>query len=72
MQAWVLLDNYLKNPSEISSLLKKIRQEDEEKFHEYLAKIPEDILGEVLLELPGAYKEEALEQLSVEKLVGAI
>lgn len=61
------------HPTDIANLLRKVRKkESKEEFLELLVKIPHDILGEVLLELPEKIKDEALEALSTEKLAGAI
>jgi len=58
--------------SVIAKLLKKIKKQDDEKFFEYLKKIPTDILGDVLLELPEKIKDEAISHLSAEKLGFAV
>ena len=61
------------HPSDIAYLLKKIRtKESKEAFLELLGKIPHDILGDVLLELPEKIKDEAIEALSTEELAGAV
>ncbi len=61
------------HPSDIAYLLKKVRKkESKEAFLELLGKIPHDILGDVLLELPENFKDEAIEALSTEELAGAI
>ncbi len=61
------------HPSDISYLLKKVRtKENKEAFLELLGKIPHDILGDVLLELPEKMKDEAIQALSTEELAGAI
>ena len=61
------------HPSDIAKILKKVRKkESKEEFLELLVKIPHDILGDVLLELPEKIKDEAIEALSSEKLAGAI
>jgi len=61
------------HPSDIAYLLKKVRKkETKEAFLELLGKIPHDILGDVLLELPENIKDEAIEALSTEELAGAI
>ena len=59
--------------SEIAYLLKKIRKgESKEKFLESLQRIPQDILGDVLLELPEKIKDEAIEHFSSEELAQAV
>ncbi len=61
------------HPSDIAYLLKKVRtKESKEAFLELLGKIPHDILGDVLLELPEKVKDEAIEALSTEELAGAV
>lgn len=61
------------HPSDIAYLLKKVRtKESKEDFLQLLAKIPHDVLGDVLLELPEKIKDEAIEALSTEELAGAI
>jgi magnesium transporter len=61
------------HPSDIAYLLKKIRKkETKEAFLELLGKVPHDVLGDVLLELPEKIKDEAIEALSSEELADAI
>lgn len=61
------------HPSDIAYLLKKIRKkETKEAFLELLGKVPHDVLGDVLLELPEKIKDEAIEALSSEELAGAM
>ena len=61
------------HPSEIAYLLKKVRKkESKEAFLETLKKIPQDMLGDVLLELPEKIKDEAIESFSSEELALAI
>jgi magnesium transporter len=61
------------HPSDIAYLLKKVRKkETKEAFLALLEKIPHDVLGDVLLELPEKIKDEALEALSTEVLAGAL
>lgn len=61
------------HPSDIAYLLRKVRtRQSKEEFLNLLNKIPEDILGDVLLELPEKIKDEALEKLSAETLARAI
>lgn len=60
------------HPTDIAKSLKKIRKESIEAFQDVLSKIPEELLGEVLLELPENTKELAYESLSIEQLTDAI
>lgn len=61
------------HPSDIAYLLKKVRKkETKEAFLTLLERIPHDVLGDVLLELPEKIKDEALEALSTEVLAGAL
>ncbi|WP_456430892.1 magnesium transporter [Nitratifractor sp.] len=65
------MENY--HASELARILRDLyTEEGEEAFLELLRRIPEDRLGEVLLELPEHLKEEALEVLSVRKLADAV
>ncbi len=59
--------------SEIAYLLKKVRKkEGKETFLETLQKLPQDVLGDVLLELSDKLRDEAIEELSSEELAGAL
>jgi magnesium transporter len=60
------------HPTDIAKALKKIKKESVEEFQDVLSKIPEELLGEVLLELPENTKELAYEALSIDKLTDAI
>lgn len=51
-------------PSDIADSLKRISKKDREKFYEILHKIPDEILGEVLLELPESLRDKAYKSLS--------
>ncbi len=62
----------LLHPSDIAISLKKIRKDNREDFLLVLSKIPEDILGDVLLELPESTRDEAYKALSIEQLVEVI
>lgn len=62
----------LPHASEIAYLLKNIRSENQEEFRETLGRIPNDIRGEVLLELPEKLKEEAIEHYSTDELAEAV
>jgi len=76
-----LLDRLLNHPGEfphhhaheIASILRQLyHEEGREAFMSYILRIPEGYLGEVLLELPEHIKDEALEALSVPKLVDVV
>ncbi len=55
---------------EIAKILKEVYNQDgSEKFLDYIRSIPEEHLGEVLLELPENIKDEAISELSVLQLV---
>ncbi len=60
------------HPSDIANSLKKIEKESTEDFFYVLKQLPEEILGEVLLELPDYLREDAFEELSIEKLTEAV
>ena len=62
----------LPHASEIAYLLKNIRNENQEEFRETLGRIPNDIRGEVLLELSEKLKEEAIEYYSTDELAEAV
>ncbi len=68
-----LLDNldHL-HPSDIARSLKKIKKENKENFIQLLHKIPDEILGDVLLELPENIRDEAYKLLTTQQLVEAI
>jgi len=76
-----MLDNLIKDPkefehkhpSDIARILKEIyHNEGKEEYIYYLRQIPEEYLGEALLELPEYLKDEALEELSVSKLADVV
>ena len=59
--------------NEIAKILREVyNQEGQEAFLSYTRAIPEEYLGEVLLELPENIKDEALNELSVSKLVEVV
>ncbi|GGD47856.1 magnesium transporter MgtE [Malaciobacter pacificus] len=60
------------HPSDIAKSLKKIEKESQEDFFYVLKKLPDEILGEVLLELPDYLREDAYEELSIEQLTEAV
>jgi len=56
--------------NEIAKILKEVYNQDgTEIFLEYVRSIPEEYLGEILLELPENIKDEAIHELSVGQLV---
>ena len=66
-------ETHLLHPSEIAYLLRKLyKKENKEAFLTTLEQVPQDILGDVLLELPEKRKDEAIEHLSSEDLAQAI
>ena len=68
-----LLDNIGEHhASDIAWYLKKIQKQDKELFYEILHKIPDDDLGEVLLELPEALRDKAYNSLSNSQITQAI
>lgn len=60
------------HPSDIANLLTKEKLHDEDKFYLYLNKLPDDMLGSVLVELPEAERNDAVEKLNPDKLKVAI
>ncbi len=60
------------HPSEVAAYLKYLHAQDKEEFYALLKRLPEEVLGEVLLELPESIKDDAIEHLSVKKLAQAI
>ncbi len=64
------IDNF--HPSDIANKLKKIKKKNKEEFYDFLHKIPEDYLGEVLLELPDSLRDKAYKSLSHEQISHAI
>lgn len=60
------------HPSDISDQLKKIKKKDKDLFYETLHKIPEEYLGDVLLELPEALRDKAYNSLSNQQISGAL
>lgn len=60
------------HPSDIAKSLKKIKKGNKEEFYSLLPKIPDDLLGEVLLELPENLRDLAYDHLSIEKLTDAV
>jgi len=71
------LDNILANieqyhPSDIANKLKKINKKDENIFYDFLHKIPDEYLGEVLLEFPESLRDKAYNSLSHEQISHAV
>jgi len=76
-----LLDGLISNPesfdhhhaNELARILRHLyHEEGQEVFLGYIHRIPEEYLGEILLELPENLKDEALAELSVPKLVDVV
>ncbi len=76
-----LIDHLLTHPdefghhhaSELAKILRQIyHEEGQNAFLSYIKKIPEEYLGEILLELPENIKDDALEELSAKKLVDVV
>ena len=66
-------DNFIDfHPSDIADSLKKISKKDRDKFYEILHKIPDEILGEVLLELPESLRDKAYKSLSTTQILQAL
>jgi len=77
----ILLEALLKHPeafdhhhaNELARILRQIyHEEGPEDFLQYVLQIPEEYLGEILLELPENLKDEALNALSVPKLIDVV
>jgi magnesium transporter len=77
----ILLETLLKTPEafdhhhahELARILRQIyHEEGPEDFLNYVLQIPEEYLGEILLELPEHLKDEALNALSVPKLIDVV
>ena len=60
------------HPSDIADNLRKISKKDRKKFYDILHKLPEEILGEVLLELPESLRDKAYKSLSNTQISHAI
>lgn len=60
------------HPSDIADSLRKINKKDREDFYDSLHLLPEDILGEVLLELPESLRDKAYKSLSHSQISQAI
>lgn len=64
--------DHLPHASEIAYLLKHIWNEDHDEFREILSRIPQDIRGDALLELPEKLKDEAIANYSTDELAEAV
>lgn len=60
------------HPSDIAHFLKKIYKKSPEDFNSVLKNLSEDILGDVILELPDKLREYAYNELSIKKLTDAV
>ncbi len=60
------------HPSDIAYSLRKIENESIEDFFYILKTIPDELLGEVLLELPDNLRDSAYEELSIQRLTDAV
>lgn len=60
------------HPSDIAYSLRKIENESIEDFFYILKTIPDELLGEVLLELPDNLRDAAYEELSIQRLTDAV
>jgi magnesium transporter len=65
-------ENHELHPSDIAYLVKKLRKKDPEAFYATIDRIPKEMLGEVLLELPEEAKDAAITYLSPDDLAEAI
>ncbi|QDF29781.1 magnesium transporter [Halarcobacter anaerophilus] len=60
------------HPSDIAFSLKKIEQESTDDFYYVLKEIPDEILGQVILELPDNLREDVYEFLSSQRLCDVV
>lgn len=74
-----LLELFLRNQtderfhySELSKIFKRIRRLDKELYQSYIQRMPSNILGDILLSLNEKNLEDALEVLTVKKLISTI
>ncbi len=65
-------DTSLIHPHDIAKILREIKEEDEEKFFYYLENLPDEILGDVLIEFPENYLKETIEKLPSKRLAKAV
>ncbi len=64
--------DHIPHESEIAYLLKQIWHDDREEFFRTLSKVPQEIRGDVLLELPEKIKDDAIEHYSTDELAEAV
>ncbi|MGM0518698.1 MAG: magnesium transporter [Campylobacterota bacterium] len=60
------------HPSDIANSLKRIEKDSIDDFFFILRNLPDETLGEVLLELPDSLRENAYEELSTSQLTDAV
>jgi len=79
LQLTDLLESFLRNQeeekfhySELSKIFKRLGRVDKDKYREYIKRMPTNILGDILLDLSERNLEEALEVLSLKKLINTI
>ncbi len=60
------------HPSDVALSLKKINKKNSDDFIFVLKNLPDEILGDVILELPEKLREFAYNELSIEKLTDAV
>ena len=60
------------HPSDIAKILKNIKNSDEEQYVYYLKKVPNEILGDVVLELPEQYLKDVIEEIPSNRLSEAV
>jgi magnesium transporter len=56
------------HPADIADKLRRTKKKDKDKFYKDLHRIPEEFLGDVLLELPEALRDKAYKSLSNQQL----
>ncbi|OQX73535.1 MAG: magnesium transporter [Campylobacteraceae bacterium 4484_4] len=74
-----VIETFLEDPEhspysdlEVAKALKKIAQEEPERFGEYLKKIPNEFLGDIALELPEKYLRGVIDHLPNKDLVEVV
>ena len=74
-----MLESFLRNQgdekfhySELVKIFKRLRRLDREKYLEYIKRMPTNILGDILLDLSERNLEDALEILSLKKLINTV
>ncbi|GLI57224.1 magnesium transporter MgtE [Propionigenium maris DSM 9537] len=79
LQLTDLLESFLRNQgeekfhySELSKVFKRLGRLDKDKYREYIKRMPTNILGDILLDLSDRNLEDALEVLSLKKLINSI